>query len=367
MGCLVFEADRKTCSRTRPLLRLKDGSEPQTALQKLALEIMSFTFPLLSIELSPAQLESINPRHRQRKAKIDAYLQAVHHAYAHNLPLPAAPPLEDRPQAPVANRQVIVRVGVDSLFLIFRASLVYWFLRPFNRTITGIAYVGWILYEVWQLWTRPGPQGAGNGQQQQRAAGAAAAAPNQPAANNNNNNNQNNQAVVPRAAEAGANNANNANNANGNPNQNAAGDLAINPGGNPPNVWRRYAHIGIAQEAQAAIGTPEPDGRRTYRPLSWLHRVWMFLTMLVLTVHPKYWTERQQVLRQRERDLRVLYGPLREDGEEEPRPAGQQLNGTNGNAANGDTKDQSNQPPPRPRPPPGWVGQYIERARRGLL
>jgi hypothetical protein len=134
-------------------------------------------------------------------------------------------------------------------------------------------------------------------------------------------------------------------------------------------VWRRYAHIGIAQEAQVAIGVAQPDGTRTYRPLSWLHRVWMFVTMLVLSVHPRYWTERQQVLRQRERDLRVLYGPLREDGQEEPIPAEQQSNSTNGTASNGDTKEQSAQPqpPPRPRPPPGWVGQYIERARRGLL
>lgn len=321
---------------------------------------MSFTFPLLSIELSPAQLESINPRHRQRKAKIDAYLQAVHHAYAHGLPLPAAPPLEDRAQPPAHNRQVIIRVGVDSLFLLFRASLVYWFLRPFSRTITGVAYVGWILYEVWQLWNRPAPAVA---QGQQRAPAGAAAAQ-QPAHNNNNNNqNQNNQAVVlPRGAEAGAIHANNA---NGNLNQNPVGDNhAANPAGNPQNVWQRYARIGIAQEANAALGAVEPGGRRIYRPLNWVHRIWMFVAMLVLSIHPRYWTERQQVLRQRERDLRVLYGPLREDGEEEQRPEGQHLNG---NTTNGDTKERTDQPPPRPRPPAGWVGQYVERARRGLL
>ncbi|KAG8793090.1 hypothetical protein FRC17_008499, partial [Serendipita sp. 399] len=117
-------------------------------------------------------------------------------------------------------------------------------------------------------------------------------------------------------------------------------------------------------------------GVRVYPRLGWRHRVWMFISMLVLTVHPRYWTERQQVLRERERELRVLYGPLREDqeGEAEGHAAaitnGEALNGSSGGGekekrTNGDAAAAA--AAANPRPPGGWVGGYVNRARRGLL
>ncbi|PVG01016.1 hypothetical protein CPB86DRAFT_823880 [Serendipita vermifera] len=365
----------------KPLMRLKSGSQAPTPLQKLALEIMSYTYPILSIELSPLQLESINPRQRFRKAKIDAYMQAVHHAWANGLPIPPPPALEERPAAPPANRQVIVRVGLDSLFLIVRASLVYWFLHPFSRTITGAAYVAWLLYELWQLWTRPAARDNANGQQNQQhrggagaaaagGAGAGGAAGNQAAGNNNNNQNNNQQAGGGQEA-AGAPVANGAANGNliainGGLN-NVAPNNNNNGGPNQPNIWQRYARIGLAQEADAAMGVQAAEGRRQFRVLTWFHRAKMFVIMLILTIYPRYWTERQQILRERERDLRVHYGPIRENAEEE-------RNNGEGSAANGQTvnghsqkqNEEKNATPP-PAPPQGWVGQYVDRARRGLL
>jgi hypothetical protein len=93
--------------------------------------------------------------------------------------------------------------------------------------------------------------------------------------------------------------------------------------------------------------------------------------MLILTIHPQYWMERQQLLRERERELRVLYGPVREVGEEEG-VQGEQVNGagpTNGlQKANGSSeKSDKPAPAPKPRLPGGFVGQYINRARRGIL
>ncbi|KAG8793129.1 hypothetical protein FRC17_008495 [Serendipita sp. 399] len=88
--------------------------------------------------------------------------------------------------------------------------------------------------------------------------------------------------------------------------------------------------------------------------------------MLVLTVHPRYWTERQQVLRERERELRVLYGPLRENQEEEAEghaaaiTNGEALNGSStGGGSGGEKEKQTNgdaaaAAAANPRPPGGW-------------
>jgi hypothetical protein len=57
----------------------------------------------------------------------------------------------------------------------------------------------------------------------------------------------------------------------------------------------------------------------------------------------------------------VLYGPLQEDAQEEreaERP-------TNGQTLNGGVQEKNEQPPPPP--PRGWVGEYVNRARRGVL
>ncbi|KAG8816061.1 hypothetical protein FRC17_000479, partial [Serendipita sp. 399] len=276
----------------KPILKLQAGSQSPTPLQKLALEIMSYTYPLLSIELSPAQLDSINPRFRQRKAKFDAYMQAVHHAWANGLPVPPPPQMDERPPAAAAaNRQFIVRVGIDTIFLVVRASLVYWFLQPFTRTITGVAYVSWLLYEFWQMWNRP-PLLPVQGQQQQRAgaagggggaavAGGGGAAAAAGAGQQNANANQ-----AAEDANRGAQNANNVNaNANDNNNNHAVAvrdggaggaqnnqhaHLVINPGperqndvrggpGHGPNLWQVYARIGLQAEADAAFGTVQPQ------------------------------------------------------------------------------------------------------------
>ena len=366
----------------KPMMRLQLSSKPPTPLQKLALEIMAFTFPLLSVEISPAQLESVNPRNRYRKAKIDAYIQAVHHAWANNLAVPPPPAVDDRPPAAAANRQIIVRVGVDAFLLVLRASMVYWFLKPFTRTLTGVAYVGWILYELYQLWARPQPnaqQGAGAGAGGQRpaagavAGGGAAPAPVAPggggggggagaAQNNQPNGGAGAGAVV---AVPGANGAVGGNRVDNNVAPAAGGDR-----GNLRNLLHRCARVGLEAEAKASIGAEQPGGGRTHERLGWRHRVMMFFVMLVLTVHPQYWTERQQLLRERERELRVLYGTLREDGEE---PETQQANGNapaNGTAqeANGDSqKTEKAAPAPKPPLPEGFVGQYVHRARRGVL
>ena len=384
------------------MMRLQAGSSAPTSLQKLALEIMSYTYPLLSIELSPAQLESLNPRHRLRKARMDAYLQAVNHAWANNLPVPAPPQLDDRPApAAVANRQVIVRVGVDTVLLVVRAALVYWVFRPFTRTLTGCAYVAWILYELWQLWARPAPPGndgararpggGGNANGANPAgggvapvAGGAAAQPPENVGNGQNNNN--NQAIAPVGGAAVHNGANgHLAPANGAPGQGNAQ--------NQVNLWQHYARLGLAKEAEAAFGVNagQPNGQqagtqaastsggdtsqsstnreRRFTRLGLVHRCWMFITMLILTIHPRYWTERQQVLRERERELRVKYGPLRDDGQEAGQANGSE-NGpralTNGQTLNGATA-HAEKAEPLPQPPPGWVGEYVCRARRGLL
>lgn len=332
----------------RPVLKLQPNSAPPTDLQKLALEILTYTFPLLAVDITQNQLESMNPRQRQWKLKLEAHVQALQHALANGLPLPPQPNLEDRPvvAGPQINRRFVIRIGVETILLLFRAALAYWFLRPFNRTFTGVLYVGWLLYEFWQLWTRPDPLAPAQGQQQQQragggAAGPAGAAPNAPAGPN-----------APGAPILAANGR-----------AAPAGNGAVEPVV-PVNRTRleQYARFGFEREAEAAVGRPDPENqeRRIYRPLRWIHRIWMFIVMLVLSVYPKYWEVRQQALRERERELRVLYGPLREDGEEAPA-------GPNNAIENGEPKEKAEPPPQVPPPPAGWVGDYVNRARRAAL
>src|SRR5258706_7547166 len=150
-------------SSGKPTLMLLTTSKEPTSLQKLAIEMMTFTLPLLSIEVSEAELEEMNPVRRKRRAVADAYAAAVSWAVAHDLPLPAIPEaLIDEPTRRRARafpqrltrafRAINARRMMGPLLMLaFRAAIVFWFLKPFRKPYIPLLLVAWIVWEIWSI------------------------------------------------------------------------------------------------------------------------------------------------------------------------------------------------------------------------
>jgi hypothetical protein len=246
---------------------LTTSKEP-TSLQRLAIDMMAFTLPLLSVEVSEAELEEMNPVRRKRRAVADAYAAAVSWAVAHDLPLPAIPEaLMDEPSRRRARAfpQRLVRAfrAINArrmigplLMLAFRAAIVFWFLRPFRRPFIPLLLVAWIAWEIWSIvFENIVRQAAAQAQIQaaaQRLRAQAIAAHNANAGIGGN-------AAGAQAGGAAA-NANGGNaNANGvQANGNVAGPAPGVP--EPPmTLWRRSARIFFGLEAKAIFGTNHTD------------------------------------------------------------------------------------------------------------
>ena len=365
-------------SSGKPTLMLQTTSKEPTSLQKLAIDMMAFTLPLLSIEVSEAELEEMNPVRRKRRAVADAYAAAVSWAVAHDLPLPAIPdalmdePSRRRgrafPQRLVrAFRAINARRMIGPLFMLaLRAAIVFWFLRPFRKPFIPLLLVGWIAWEIWSIvFENIVRQAAAQAQIQaaaQRLRAQAIAAHNANAGIGGN--------VAGAQAGGAAANANGGNaNANGvHPN----GNIAPGAPEPPMTLWRRSARIFFAREAKAIFGTnhvdhapragvpvaaqPVQNGQdnqaavRNFQPLTLAHRIWSFVVLFILTAHPGFWEQRREALRRRETDIRATYGRLGENGEPEQR----------------EQREGEEPPPEYPQPPPGWEGQYVNRARMGF-
>lgn len=368
-------------SSGKPTLMLLTTSKEPTSLQKLAIDMMTFTLPLLSIEVSEAELEEMNPVRRKRRAVADAYAAAVSWAVAHDLPLPAIPEaLMDEPTRRRARafpqrlarafRAINARRMMGPLLMLaFRAAIVFWFLKPFRKPYIPLLLVAWIVWEIWSiLFENIVRQAAAQAQIQAAAQRLRAQAI---AAHNANAGIGGNAAGVQAGGAAANANGRNAN-ANGvQPNGNAPGlaQGALDP---PMRFWRRSARVFFAREAKAIFGTnhvhrehqlgapaaaqPALDGRdnqpapRIFQPLNLVHRIWSFVVLFILTIHPGFWEQRREALRRRETEIRAAYGRLREDDDPEQR----------------EQREGEEPPPEYPEPPPGWVGQYVNRARMGL-
>lgn len=369
-----------SCSGKPTLMLLNTSKEP-TSLQKLAIGMLAFTLPLLSIEISEAELEEMNPVRRKRRAVADAYAAAVSWAVAHDLPLPAIPEaLMDEPSRRRARafpqrlarafRAINARRMIGPLLMLaFRAAIVFWFLRPFRRPFIPLLLVGWIAWEIWSIvFENIVRQAAAQAQIQaaaQRLRAQAIAAHNANAGIGGN-------AAGAQAGGAAA-NANGGNaNANGVQANGNAADPAPGAPEPPMTLWRRSARIFFAREAKAVFGTnhvdrtpqhgvlaaaqpaqieqDNPAAPRNFQPLTLAHRVWSFVVLFILTAHPGFWEQRREALRRRETKIRVTYGRLTEAEEPEQR----------------EQREGEEPPLEYPQPPPGWVGKYVNRARMGL-
>ncbi|KZT39651.1 hypothetical protein SISSUDRAFT_984605 [Sistotremastrum suecicum HHB10207 ss-3] len=292
------------------------GQTP-TPVQARAMEILSYTMPLLSLTYqlplsSPWAPQhttlwptpSVNPYSVPAPGPIPAHPQNVR-------PIPPAP----------AFPRIQLRAILGPLFLLsLRTAFLLYFFSPARKPVIAIAVVFWVLWEMW-------------------AVVQAAILPERPGNEN------------PNRGLANLNRPANNNNAQGAPNPAARGlvpngipgltDLARN--GSTSMVLNTLAELNLVNEDNALFG----QSAQARRSPSLFHRAKMFVSLFVLTLHPAIWLRRRNALRVRE-------GRLKNERHEARR------NQTDPSQGNG-----GDQPPNPPLPQrPSWTHDYLARTER---
>ncbi|KAJ7638674.1 hypothetical protein FB45DRAFT_787061 [Roridomyces roridus] len=276
---------QRTILEEQTYLRLVESTEQPTAVQVHALNVLSHTFPIMSLPASvpgPLRVTASQPL-----PNVNAILQ--------QLGLPGVRNAANANLAPNVNvvavqpPEIPLRPLLLPLFLLLlRTAILLYFFAPARKPVFGILIVMWMLYEVWRPirdgllrgWNRAAPENANrNQQQQQPQQEAARQAPN----------GQANGVVAdrrqgPAAPRAGL-----------GPGAVAANDIDQQMAA----AFDGLANLNIEAEAQAVRrGAPVEE------PGLW-HKTVTFVTLLLTTVHPAVWNRRRVVLRQREGQIRM--------------------------------------------------------------
>lgn len=234
-------------------------------------------------------------------------------------------------RAVVQIREVPVRALLTPIILLFlRTLLLFYFISPARKPLLGIMIGAWVLYEAW---------GAVRGAIIDLNELARNADP-QPRADRPNNIPGQDGAGAPPNAGNGA--------AQGNP----QGNLAPTPTrpANPPAsnadiVLSRVATLNLDSES-AALNVPE--GARASEEPGVLQKARLFISLIVLTLHPAVWNRRRTALRERE-------GRVRTEGRARNADIGE---GEQVDERAVLARERMNQAHARR---PRWVREYIER------
>jgi hypothetical protein len=186
-------------------------------------------------------------------------------------------------RAVVQIREVPVRALLTPLFLLFlRTLLLFYFISPARKPLIGIMLGAWVLYEAW---------GAVRGAIGDLNELARNADP-QPRANRPGNIPPGQHGAAPNAGQGAA-----------------AGNPALTPTqpaqphvSNADILLTRVATLNLDSEA-AALNVPE-GGRSAEEP-NVFQKARIFVSLIVLTLHPAVWNRRRMTLRQREGRLRT--------------------------------------------------------------
>ncbi|KIL68166.1 hypothetical protein M378DRAFT_1063727 [Amanita muscaria Koide BX008] len=264
-----------------PYLSLSDSTSSATPFQLHAIQVLSFTFTLLSLNFAPTPTTrpiAVNSMPVNTPPELNALLQQL-----------GLPPLRvQQPQLANNNdenpervfrelREIALRPLLASLiFLLLRICLLLYFVAPARKPVFGMLILAWMLYEIWQpvrnaflrnlqRQQRNVAQGGGNhaggdhrqqqGQQPQRA----------PAA--------------PRANEP-------------------VGVPRVNDGGM---LFDAMGNMNLDGEQRILDVAP---GAALEEPSFWRKSV-IFWGLLITTLHPAVWNRRRMVLRRREGQLRT--------------------------------------------------------------
>lgn len=275
-----------------------------TPRQQHALNVLSYTFPLLELPLE--QLQWFTPL-------VGA---------GNNVPTMQAAGNNQRAAVNIEVRIPVRALLTPLLFLCLRTLLLLYLFSPARKPVFGIMLAAWVLYEAWGAVrgafgdNAPGERNAGNAAQPQRQA---------------DNNNANRAAMAPAF----------------NPHQNPARFRTL-ASANADAVISRLSQLNLDQESRALNGEPNASAEPSI-----FSKVRLFFSLLVLSLHPAFWNRRRTALRSREGRMRTEANAREaaeqsdnSDGDERARQARQQL-----------LADHARRP--------AWVQEYVERVRSG--
>jgi hypothetical protein len=298
-------------------MKLVTPDAQPTALQSHALQVLTHTFPLLSLSL---------PNVRSQTAISTPPDVNVQHLN-HHLRQLGIPPLR------VAVVDLPIReLMVPILVLAFRTAFLLYFFSPTKKPVFAFMIGAWVLYEAWcAIRAVLGGEVERDGEDG-RLRPAARNAANAPAG----------AAPEPAAAAAGGGPA-------PRPGQNGARRQ-----GQSDAILQNVADVNLTREERALSASADA---RPVPEASLLYKIGMFVFLLLVTLHPAVWDARRTLLRRREGRVRTEANAMeaREQGGAEGEDERQVQ-------ARAQAREQLlAQHQRRPR----WVRDYIQRVRSG--
>ena len=217
------------------------------------------------------------------------------------------------------------------MMLVFRTTLLMYFVSPTRKPIFGLLILAWMLYEIWQPIRNALRNGLGHNPQVNADNNRPdARGPQNPVEPNGNNDAQ---AAAPQPA------ANPNPNANVNPN--AAVPVTLDAQANV--IFDTLANINI-QEEEGMLR--EASGAPPVEP-GFGHKMGTFFALLTTTLHPAIWNRRRIALRRREGTIRTEANMRNSVPAEEGESEGV-------GRIREELRAQFNRRP-------GWIQRYIER------
>jgi hypothetical protein len=328
-------------------LNLQNPDATPNAFQIHALKVLTHTFPLLSLPIpQTTTTTSTSTVHPTVPREVNQLLQQL------GLPplrIANAPQNQNRGNALI--RDINLRpLLAPFIMLIIRTLLLVYFVSPARKPVFGIVVGAWILYEAW------GPiRAAIFGPGDRHAA---------PGINVG-------LAARPRDDGAPARPAGQGQNDGAQPQAQAQGGIPRTPEralrhvSDAEAVVDNMAKLNILAEGEA-LAAPERSPPAEEPGL--VHKVTIFLGLLVLTLHPAVWNRRRTVLRQREGRIRTEANTR----EREPETSNPSVNAERESVTT-ETERTERERTARVRAElvsqharrPRWVQAYVDRVRRG--
>ncbi|KAH7924044.1 hypothetical protein BV22DRAFT_1113041 [Leucogyrophana mollusca] len=308
-------------------LSLRNPGATPTALQIHALKVLTYTFSLLPLPPPPIATSAATPNIAQQvpvHPHVNELLQqlglpalrAVPNVHVNpDAAAAAAAPLPHADDPNPGFQEVPLRALLAPLMMVVvRTLLLLYFFSPTRKPLLGLCLIAYIMYEMWThvrivVWRPIDREGAGPQQQQQQQqrpnpvvppAFVQAAARERAQA----------QAQGQGQAQAGA--------AAAPPNPTAEPPRPPNQAQGPPALAQPDSLLDTLALAsihdENKVLWPAQGARAPEAP-GVMHRVWAFVSLLVVSLHPAVWNRRRAALRQREGRLRTEMNAMEREEE----------------------------------------------------
>ncbi|EGO01793.1 hypothetical protein SERLA73DRAFT_49448 [Serpula lacrymans var. lacrymans S7.3] len=355
-GGLTYE---RVTIEGRNYLTLRNPEGKPSSRQAHALKTLTYTYPLLSFNFPHLPFIPTNAVYERvaSPAHMTEFLQHTNE-FLQRLDLPPVqiPQINNAQNVPAPDaeadrlvHEIPVRALLAPLMMVIvRTLLLLYFISPARKPIIGMCIIAMIMYEMWAhvrvVIVRPFNQGAENNPQAPQQNGGAADAQFAPQG----------QGRQPGAqAPAGP---------NGNQGQPGPQNRPRLPTETQADgVLHSLALTNIHSESHALWPM---QGAQGPREPGLLRKLVIFLSLLILTLHPAVWNKRRAALKQREGQLRTELNAMESDARDRE-------DGTREASSNDANSNELRQTEMRARlleqhaRRPRWVKEYVQRARSG--